>query len=245
MKALCRHGTHGDVRCRQRPRDPQRHRGWSRRHHQGDELRDLRFGPSPDGWPDADDEERGVHPRARAHGRGDRRRDRPTTSSGRATGSSFPSTSIACECRQCKLGNYAGASAADPTATPRWRPRSSATRRLVCSATPILAGRLRRRPGRISPRADGGRRAHESAGRDVGWRGSALPDGHFFPTGYQAAEQAGTLAGGEIVAIWGTGPVGLFAIQSAKVLGAERIIAIETVPERDRHGAKARLASRT
>jgi threonine dehydrogenase-like Zn-dependent dehydrogenase len=52
-----------------------------------------------------------------------------------------------------------------------------------------------------------------------------------FPTGYQAAEQAG-IKGGEIVAVWGTGPVGLFAIQSTKVLGAERIIAIETVPER-------------
>ncbi len=52
-----------------------------------------------------------------------------------------------------------------------------------------------------------------------------------FPTGYQGAEQAG-IKGGEIVAIWGAGPVGLFAIQSAKVLGAERIIAIETVPER-------------
>jgi threonine dehydrogenase-like Zn-dependent dehydrogenase len=52
-----------------------------------------------------------------------------------------------------------------------------------------------------------------------------------FPTGYQAAEQA-DIKGGEIVAIWGTGPVGLFAIQSAKFLGAERIIAIETVPER-------------
>jgi threonine dehydrogenase-like Zn-dependent dehydrogenase len=36
-----------------------------------------------------------------------------------------------------------------------------------------------------------------------------------FPTGYQAAEQAG-IKGGEIVAVWGTGPVGLFAIQSAK-----------------------------
>ena len=52
-----------------------------------------------------------------------------------------------------------------------------------------------------------------------------------FPTGYQGAEQAG-IKGGEIVAIWGGGPVGYFAIQSAKVLGAERIIAIETVPER-------------
>jgi threonine dehydrogenase-like Zn-dependent dehydrogenase len=52
-----------------------------------------------------------------------------------------------------------------------------------------------------------------------------------FPTGYQGAEQAG-ISGGEIVAVWGAGPVGYFAIQSAKVLGAERIIAIETVPER-------------
>jgi threonine dehydrogenase-like Zn-dependent dehydrogenase len=57
-----------------------------------------------------------------------------------------------------------------------------------------------------------------------------------FPTGYQAAEQAG-IRGGE--AVRGTGPVGLFAIQSAKVLGAERIIAIETVPERIAMARKA------
>ena len=51
------------------------------------------------------------------------------------------------------------------------------------------------------------------------------------PTGYQGADHA-EVRGGDIVAIWGAGPVGLFAIQSAKVMGAERIIAIETVPER-------------
>jgi threonine dehydrogenase-like Zn-dependent dehydrogenase len=34
------------------------------------------------------------------------------------------------------------------------------------------------------------------------------------------------------VAIWGAGPVGYFAIQSARVLGAGRIIVIESVPER-------------
>ena len=39
------------------------------------------------------------------------------------------------------------------------------------------------------------------------------------------------LKGGETVAIWGCGPVGQFAIKSAFLLGAERIIAIETVPE--------------
>lgn len=52
-----------------------------------------------------------------------------------------------------------------------------------------------------------------------------------FPTGYQGAEQC-DLKGGETVAVWGCGPVGFFAIQSARLLGAERVIAIETVPER-------------
>ena len=51
------------------------------------------------------------------------------------------------------------------------------------------------------------------------------------PTGWQGAEHC-EIKGGEIIAVWGAGPVGLFAIQSAKVMGAERIIAIETVPER-------------
>ena len=40
------------------------------------------------------------------------------------------------------------------------------------------------------------------------------------------------LRGGETVAIWGCGPVGQFAIKSAFLLGAERVIAIDTVPER-------------
>lgn len=51
------------------------------------------------------------------------------------------------------------------------------------------------------------------------------------PTGWQAVDYC-NLKGGETVAIWGAGPVGLFAIKSAQIMGAERIIAIETVPER-------------
>ncbi len=51
------------------------------------------------------------------------------------------------------------------------------------------------------------------------------------PTGWQAVDYC-DLKGGETVAIWGAGPVGLFAIKSAAVMGAERIIAIESVPER-------------
>ena len=52
-----------------------------------------------------------------------------------------------------------------------------------------------------------------------------------FPTGYMAAENA-QFAEGDTVAIWGAGPVGQFAIQSAWMLGAGRVISIDKVPER-------------
>jgi threonine dehydrogenase-like Zn-dependent dehydrogenase len=52
-----------------------------------------------------------------------------------------------------------------------------------------------------------------------------------FPTGYMAAEFC-NVQDGDSIAIWGCGPVGQFAIRSAFLLGAERVIAIDTVPER-------------
>lgn len=52
-----------------------------------------------------------------------------------------------------------------------------------------------------------------------------------FPTGYMAAEFC-NIKPGDTIAIWGCGPVGQFAIRSAFLLGAERVIAIDTVPER-------------
>jgi threonine dehydrogenase-like Zn-dependent dehydrogenase len=52
-----------------------------------------------------------------------------------------------------------------------------------------------------------------------------------FPTGFMAADFC-NIKGGETIAIWGCGPVGQFAIKSAFMLGAERVIAIDTVPER-------------
>jgi threonine dehydrogenase-like Zn-dependent dehydrogenase len=61
------------------------------------------------------------------------------------------------------------------------------------------------------------------------------------PTGWQAAAYC-DLKGGETVAIWGAGPVGLFAIKSAAVMKAGRIIAIEMVPERQ---SLARIAGAT
>ena len=52
-----------------------------------------------------------------------------------------------------------------------------------------------------------------------------------FPTAYQAVEQCG-IQPGDTVAIWGCGPVGQLAIRSAYLLGAERVIAIDQIPER-------------
>jgi threonine dehydrogenase-like Zn-dependent dehydrogenase len=67
--------------------------------------------------------------------------------------------------------------------------------------------------------------------------GAALTDepvsflNDIFPTGYQTAEY-GNIPGGETVTILGCGPVGQFAIKSAYMLGAGRVIAIDRFPER-------------
>jgi threonine dehydrogenase-like Zn-dependent dehydrogenase len=66
---------------------------------------------------------------------------------------------------------------------------------------------------------------------------SDLPDemvlflSDIFPTGYMAAENA-EIVPGETVAVWGCGPVGQFAIKSAWMFKAGRVIAIDRVPER-------------
>ena len=59
-----------------------------------------------------------------------------------------------------------------------------------------------------------------------------LPDdkvlflGDIFPTGYMGAEMC-NIQPGDVIAIWGAGPVGLFAATSAYLLGAERVIVID------------------
>jgi threonine dehydrogenase-like Zn-dependent dehydrogenase len=75
---------------------------------------------------------------------------------------------------------------------------------------------------------------------------SDLPDekvlflSDIFPTGWMAAENA-EIEPGDTVAIWGCGPVGQMTIQSAWMMGAGRVIAIDRVPERL---AMARTAGR-
>jgi threonine dehydrogenase-like Zn-dependent dehydrogenase len=52
-----------------------------------------------------------------------------------------------------------------------------------------------------------------------------------FPTGYMGAEMC-DIEPGDTIAVWGAGPVGLFAMKSAYLLGAERVIAIDRFPYR-------------
>jgi threonine dehydrogenase-like Zn-dependent dehydrogenase len=63
----------------------------------------------------------------------------------------------------------------------------------------------------------------------------ALFLGDILPTGYMGAEFC-EIKPGDVVAVWGAGPVGQFAIASAKLLGAERVIAI------DRYDYRLRMA---
>lgn len=68
------------------------------------------------------------------------------------------------------------------------------------------------------------------------------------PTGYMAAENC-NIQPGDVVAVFGCGPVGQFAIMSTRLLGAERVIAIDLEPERlklaESNGAETIDASET
>jgi threonine dehydrogenase-like Zn-dependent dehydrogenase len=55
------------------------------------------------------------------------------------------------------------------------------------------------------------------------------------PTGYMGAEMC-DIKPGSVIAVWGAGPVGLFAAASARMLGAERIIVIDRFPKRLERG---------
>ena len=60
------------------------------------------------------------------------------------------------------------------------------------------------------------------------------------PTGWMAAEQC-EIQHGDVVAVWGAGPVGQFAMRAARLLGAGRVVAIDRIRPRlalaERHGA--------
>jgi threonine dehydrogenase-like Zn-dependent dehydrogenase len=65
-----------------------------------------------------------------------------------------------------------------------------------------------------------------------------------FPTGYMGADFC-EIEPGDVIAVWGAGPVGQFAVASARLLGAERVIAIDRLPHRLRMAAERAGATDT
>ena len=120
---------------------------------------------------------------------------------------------------------------------PERRDRREAVRLLAVGAVRLLAPlrRVRRRPGRVRARAVRRRRADARCPTT-----SPTSRRCFSPTScrpaYMAAENC-NIRPGDTVAVWGCGPVGLFAIKCAYLLGAERVIAIDAERERLRIAA--------
>ena len=100
--------------------------------------------------------------------------------------------------------------------------------------------RIRGRSGGIRPGAVRGFRSVQSTDQLTDEQVLFLTD--IFPTGYMAAENCG-IEPGDTVAVWGCGPVGLFAIRSCFLLKAERVIALDRFPARlrlaEQSGAEA------
>ena len=140
-------------------------------------------------------------------------------------------------CRQCKLGNWASCQRSNRNGAMAAKQFGYATAGLF-GYSHLTGGYAGGQAEYVRvPMADVGPMKVPEGMSDE----QALFLSDILPTGWQAAVHC-DLEGGEVVAIWGAGPVGLFAIRSAVLLGAERVIAIDSVPERI---ALARLAGAT
>ena len=135
---------------------------------------------------------------------------------------------IACgQCFFCKERLWSLCDNSNPNA---WMPRSCTDIRAPgCSAIPTCMAAIRagRREYVRVPFADVGPLKVPDSLTDE----QVLFLSDIFPTGYMAAENC-NIKPGDTVAVWGCGPVGQFAIKSAYLLGAERVIAIDRFPER-------------
>ena len=79
--------------------------------------------------------------------------------------------------------------------------------------------------------------------RTAAGRAGAVPVGHL-PDRLHGRRDCATSSAGDVVAVWGCGPVGQFAIKSAFMLGAERVIAIDRFPYRLRMARETGRAPR-
>jgi threonine dehydrogenase-like Zn-dependent dehydrogenase len=131
------------------------------------------------------------------------------------------------ECRQCKLGNWSCCLRSNRNAAMAAAQFGYATAGLF-GFSHLTGGYAGGQAEYVRvPMADVGPMKVPEGMSDE----QALFLSDILPTGWQAADHC-DITGGDIIAIWGGGPVGLFAIKSALIMGAERVIVIESVPER-------------
>src|SRR6201995_5310269 len=131
------------------------------------------------------------------------------------------------ECRQCKLGNY--------SVCQRSNRNAAMAAKQFGYTTAGLFGYSHMTGGYSGGQAEYVRVPFSDVGPIV------IPDeleddqvlflSDILPTGWQAAEFA-DIEPGDIVAVWGAGPVGLFAVQSAFLMGADRVICVDHFPHR-------------
>jgi threonine dehydrogenase-like Zn-dependent dehydrogenase len=136
--------------------------------------------------------------------------------------------SISCgNCESCELGNYSCCENSNPNA---WLPE-----KMMGHPTCGIFGYSHLTGGFAGGQAEYVRVPYADFGPLKVPR--YLPDeqvlflSDILPTGYMAAEFC-EITPRKVIAVWGAGPVGQFAIASARMLGAERIIAIDRVPYR-------------
>ncbi len=135
---------------------------------------------------------------------------------------------IACgECRQCKMTNF--------SACERTNPNGEQQAKVYGYPLAGLFGFSHLTGGFSGGQAEYLRVPYADVGPIKVPEGvtdeQALFLSDIFPTGYMAAEHC-EITPSDTILVFGCGPVGLMAIKSAMLLGAKRVIAVDTVPER-------------
>jgi threonine dehydrogenase-like Zn-dependent dehydrogenase len=138
-----------------------------------------------------------------------------------------PFTICCGECRQCKWGNW--------SCCERTNPNGEMQAKLLGFPSAGMFGYSHLTGGYAGGQAEYLRVPYADVGPVKVPEGLADEQVLFltdiFPTGYMAAEHC-EIKPEDTIAVWGCGPVGLFAIKSCHLLGAKRVIAIDSLPER-------------